>query len=203
MDIVLNTRFNNPNLPVVQRPGFRDDFNRPAADTLGTTLDGKPWTILDYGVSSSVWGTLGDGTAGMKSATSGRHAAVADALTPDGTLTAVVGERGTTGYLPGLTVRAADADNYIQIAAIGSTNQELRILKMVAGTSTSIPTIGPIIATGDTVEVTCAGTAITVAVNGATAITATIPELADVTTHGMYAFTGAVGTWDSVEFTPA
>src|SRR5699024_9211223 len=118
MDIVLPISFNNPNLPIVQRPGFRDDFNRTAADVLGTTTDGKPWTVYDYGSTSSVWGTYGDGTAGMKSASSARHLAVVDALTPDGTLTATFRTTDEAARRPGLTIRATDANNYIQIAPI-------------------------------------------------------------------------------------
>lgn len=203
MDIVLPVRFNNPNLPIVQRPGFRDNFDRPAADVLGTTVDGKPWTIFDYGSTSSVWGTYGDGTAGMKSASSARHAAVADALTPNGTLTAKFRTEDEAARRPGLTVRALDADNYVQIAPIGATDHRLRILKMVDGTASNSPDFGPLLNDGTQIAVTCVGTTITVAVDGVDVLTWIIPELADVTTHGMYAFSGAVGAWENIEFVPA
>lgn len=202
MDIVLPLSFNNPNLPVVQRPGFRDDFDRPAADVLGTTTDGKLWTVLDSGSSSSVWGTFGDGTAGMKSSSSQYHLALADALTPDGTLTAVVGDIGATSRRWGLTVRAQGEGDYIYIAPIG-TNPELRMAKQVGGNTTPTSTIGPVLSTGDTVTVALAGPSIIVSVNGASVISDSIPEFTGVTTHGMYAFSGAEGSWRSIEFTPA
>ena len=203
MDIVLPISFNNPNLPVVQRPGFRDDFNRPSANVLGTTTDGKPWTVHDYGSTTSVWGTYGDGTAGMKSASSARHVAVVDALTPDGTLTATFRTTDESARRPGLTLRAADADNYIQIAPIGATDHRMRILKMVDGTASNSPDLGPLLNNGTQISATCVGTTITVAVDGVDALTWDIPEFTNVTTHGMYAFSGAVGAWDGIEFTPA
>lgn len=203
MDIVLPVSFNNPRLPVVQRPGFRDDFDRPSANVLGTTTDGKPWTVHDYGSTTSVWGTYGDGTAGMKSASSARHLVVADALTPDGTLTATFRTTDESARRPGLTLRATDADNYIQIAPIGATDHRMRILKMVDGTASNLSDLGPELLDGTVVSATCVGSTITVSIDGALALSWTVPELADVTTHCMYAFAGAVGAWDGIEFVPA
>src|SRR5699024_6868417 len=90
VDIVLNTVFNNPNLPIIPVPGFSDGFNRPVADSLGETDTGKPWVVIDSGSTTSTWGTYGNGTAGMKSASSAYHLAVANALTSDGVLRAKV-----------------------------------------------------------------------------------------------------------------
>lgn len=203
MDIVLPTRFNNPNLPIVQRPGFRDDFDRPAADVLGTTTDGKPWVIHDRGSSTSVWGTYGDGTAGMKDASSSWHIAAADAMTADGTLTAVVATRATSGFHAGLTVRTIDPDNHIQIVPSGTSDPSILLRSVTGGSATTVGQPGPALVEGDTVDVTCSGTHITVAVNGVVAISGTIPDHASATQHGMYAFVGAVGTWENIEFTPA
>lgn len=203
MDIVLPTRFDNPNLPIVQRPGFLDAFDRPAADTLGTTDDGKAWVTHDYGTTSSTWGTYGDGTGGMKSSSSGRHLAVVDALTADGTLTATFRTSDETARRPGLTLRARDADNYIQVAPIGATDHRMRILKMIDGTASNLSDLGPFLLDGTEVAATCVGTTITVAVDGVDALSWDVPELSTVTTHGMYAFRGAVGAWEGIEFTPA
>lgn len=203
MDIILNTVFNNPNLPIIPVPGFSDGFNRPVADTLGETDTGKPWVLFDSGTTSSIWGTYGDGTAGMKSASSAYHLAVANALTPNGSLVAKLSTYDAAQRRPGLVIRAKDKDNFISIAPASATVHEMRLAKRVAGVTTTLTGSGPAIAAGDTVTITANGPTVTVSVNGVQALTADIPELADATLHGMYAFTGAIGAWDSIEFVPA
>lgn len=203
MDIVLNTVFNNPNLPLVPVPGFSDTFNRATADTLGSTPGGKPWILFDSGTTSSTWGTYGNGTAGMKTSSSAYHLAVANALTPNGSLVAKLGTYDAAQRRPGLVIRAKDKDNFISIAPASSTVHEMRLAKRVAGVTTTLTGGGPALVAGDTVTVVANGSTITLSVNGVQALTASIPELVDATMHGMYAFTGAIGAWDSVEFIPA
>ena len=203
MDIVLNTNFNNPNLPVVAIPGIVDSFNRPAADILGVTEDSKTWEILNSGTTSSVWGTYGDGTAGMKDSSSQYHLAVADALSSNGTLTAVLETVDGSTRRPGLAVRVVDNDNWINIAPISNTDNRVRVTTRVAGISTSDATIGPVMEAGDTLTVVLDGPSITVMVNGVQVITASDPNHINATKHGLYAFTGAIGTWDSIEFVAA
>lgn len=202
MDIVLNTYFNNPKLPVVPLPGFVDDFNRPAADTLGETLDGKAWSLHSYSNSHAVWGTYGDGTAGMKSSGPYFHLAVADALVANGTLRATVSAIDETAEnnRAGLAVRATDANNYISIAAIDPTNDRLAIQKRIDGSVSNVATAEQSLAPGDQLAVNLRGSSVEVILNGATILSAAIPEFTDVSNHGFYAFTGSAITWDHVEF---
>lgn len=203
MDIILNTRFNNPNLPVVPRNGFVDDFNRGSANNLGETVDGKQWTTLNPGTTTSVWGTHGDGTAGMKSSTAGHHIAAVDALTANWTLTAQLSsfdENAPTRRF-GLAVRVLDVNNYVMIAPISHNGHSMRIAYSVDGSLQLTDDRGPHLAPGDTVSATMLGDMITAYVNGTQFATATVPELSHGTHHGLYSFYESVSAWDHIEFT--
>lgn len=203
MDIVLNAVFNNPRLPIVPVPGFLDDFNRPAADTLGTTVDGKPWVVHDYGNSPSVWGTFGNGRAGMKEAIAQRHFAVVDALVPDGTLTARVGSIDTTDRRTGIALRYVDLDNYLVLLAGTPLYTRLTLEMRLAGSYTVLARNDDVaLAAGDTITVTLNGPTIRVDVNGTERINAQVPDLTTATRHGLYGFATTRSTWDSIEFTP-
>lgn len=203
MDIVLNTKFDNPRLPLIPLQGFRDDFDRGASDSLGSTSDGKPWTIYDSGSSTSTWGTYGDGTAGMKDSSSQYHLAVADGLASDGTLTAEISTVNEAERRPGLALRCVDSDNFIYLAQASSSNHTLRIAKRIAGDTTTLSEVGPALQAGDKLIVTLDGPRVIVNVNGEEAMSVLIPEHANATQHGLYAFSGAVGTWESIAFNPA
>lgn len=203
MDIILNTKFNNPNLPVATLPGFTDSFDRAAADTLGMTDDRKPWHVIDSGSSTSTWGTYGDGTAGMKDSSSKFHAAVADGLAANGTLTATLATYEAATRRPGLAIRATDSNNMIYIAQASASAHALRLANRVGGQTTTLPESGPELVAGDTLKVEFNGPTITVRVNGTTAFTVNIADNLSATSHGLYAFTGALGAWESIEFTPA
>jgi len=204
VDIILNTSFNNPNLPVMPLPGFFDDFDRDEADVLGQTVDGKLWKIFNPGTTSSVWGTYGDGTGGMKSSTVQHHIAAVDALTANGTLTAHLASFDETAPTRrfGLAVRVLDANNYVVIAPISHTGQSMRIAYSINGSLQLTDDRGPDLAPGDTVSATMLGDTITASVNGTQFATATIPELSHGTQHGLYSFYESVSAWDMIEFTP-
>lgn len=204
MDIVLNTVFNNPNLPKIPIYGFNDDFNRSAADTLGSTAEGKPWVTLDAGSAVGTWGTTGNGTAKMKSAASQTHTAVVDALASDGQLVAKLArfDADLTGNRYGLAVRFQDMQNYIVLETTKGVPQ-LTLRKYVGGTSSTVQASTLYPAPGDTITVELDGTTVTVLLNGATALTATVPEFTTQTRHGMFAFAGSDAEWDSVQFVAA
>lgn len=200
MDIVLPTRFNNTRLPKVVRPGFHDDFNRPAEQGLGVTTDGKewnysnsPWHIVEPGEASSV---------GTSAATSG--VAYVDGLSSDGTLTAVCGKAPTDDPRSGIAFRAANPGNGSYIGIWPNTSENLTIYVRVDSGSESTHALGAQLADGDTLSATFIGPDISVSLNGATLYTGQITTHQDSTQHGFMSFMSTSnGTWDSIEFIPA
>ena len=197
MDIVLPTRFNNPNLPVVQRPGFIDNFDRGPADALGTTDDGKTWDYFGF----IPWKLTGNGSATGLGAS--LHAAV-DGLTPNGTLATVVGKAATESAdkRAGLVFRMLDRDNFLYVCP--NTTNTLALYGRIGGSLTVNQSIsGETLATGDTLAVAMDGPSITILRNGTAVHTATINDLTSATMHGFYGNVSSDAEWDSIEFTPA
>lgn len=204
MDIILPTSFNNPNLPVVQRPGFTDDFERASADTLGTTDDGKAWALLDIGSNPSVWGPNGDGTASLKTASSSYQSVVADGLASDGTVTATIATVGANNERwGGIVIRALDERNYLYVSETSSTDQRIMLRERVDGSSNNLAGPATALQSGDVLDVTVNGTAIEVSLNGDSILTATSSNFTGETRHGFYAASGTVSSWESIEFVPA
>lgn len=195
MDIVLPTRFNNPNLPVVDLPGFTDSFNRPAADNLGSTDDGKPWLY-----SSGSWDVTQDGTA---VGAGGGELAYVDGMRSDGTLTAVVGKAPSEGADPraGLAARIMDDSNYVFVAN-KSTGSSLNLYMREAGSIVVSQDAGAPLVAGDALSLVLAGSLVTVLVNGVERHSEVIPTHATETRHGLYSHPACDVEWDSIEFTP-
>lgn len=197
MDIVLPTRFNNPNLPVIQRPGFSDTFNRPPADSLGSTNDGKVWDYFGF----VPWKIIAPGHASGLASSS--HAVV-DALTANGTLSTVIGKAAgaSADKRSGLVFRMLDRDNYLYVCP--NTSNVLTFYGRIGNvTAFSQAVTGHTLATGDTLSVVMAGTQITIRRNGADIATRTVTELAGQTKHGFYGNASSDAEFDSIEFTPA
>lgn len=197
MDIVLNTSFNNPNLPVVTLPGFTDSFDRPASSSLGSTDDGKPWENWGYGD----WSVTSRGTA--LGVGGGLHASV-DGLASDGTLTAVVASAATAeaDKRSGLLFRMLDRENYAYVCP--NTSNVLTLYVRVGGATVLSRSIsGETLATGDTLAVEMFGPQVTVLRNGVAVLSETVSELVGETHHGLYGSSAADTEWDSIEFTPA
>lgn len=204
MDIILPTRFNNPNLPIVQRPGFADNFERPASPTLGETLNGRPWET--YGAPA--WSITQNGTA-TKGAGARMGVAAADGLVANGTLTATLATLDTTAAnrRSGVAVRVQDHDNFVFVAAPATTIHGISIQGYVDGAfqlygEGAALGDGPELASGDTLTVEMNGSQITVLVNGVQALTADVPVFTTVTKHGLFGWAGSVAEWGAVEFTP-
>ena len=204
MDIILKP-FINPNLPIITLPGFFDDFNRASADVLGSTVDVKDLKVFDSGSTSSVWGTYGDNTGGMKSSTSGSHIACVDALTPDGTLSATLADvSGVSSDRYGLALRVVDAENYISIARGSGSLSGLTVISVSTGGNVTI--LGsrlPRLAEGDTISATVQGNRISVQINDGETYSETLPTDMSGTSHGLFSFHGATAKWDEIKFTPA
>lgn len=204
MDIVLDTRFNNPNLPTVQYPGFTDDFDRPVSATLGSTSgENRPWQVYEWPESGAAWGIAEGGTASAKNA-GGPTAALVDALTPNGTLTARIASVNPAARYGGLILRWQDIENYIAVAEQTSSNHRLAIVSRKAGTPGEVKTnsTAPVLVSGDNIAVTLQGTDIRVALNGVEILTADVPDFAGSTKFGFYAHSGTDSRWDSIKFTP-
>lgn len=197
MDIVLNTTFNNPNLPIAPIPGFVDDFDRPAASSLGTTIDGKEWSHF-FGTP---WSITSDGHAtGLQAA----PVAVVDALTPNGTISATVGKAASAGadQRGGIAVRAKDDRNYIFVMN-HSSGDRMNLYVREDGASVISQSVGPPMATGDTLSMELSGQQLTIFLNGAELYSTTVAHHAGETRHGLYATLGCDMEWDSISFTPA
>ena len=195
MDIILPTRFNNPNLPVLVRPGFRDTFDRPAAATLGVTDDGKEW---EYRYSP--WSITEDGTA-TNGVTS--QYAVVDGLTPNGTLTTVIAAAAVGDQRFGVCLRRVDQGNYLWLG--NNTSGTLTLYVVVGGSTANSTTVpGASLSTGDELTAVMNGPTITALLNGQQVRVFTAEEHQTATHHGLFAFnSNGVAEWDSIEFTPA
>lgn len=204
MDIVLNTIFNNPNLPKIPIYGFTDDFNRAVADTLGVTAEGKQWVTLDAGSAVGIWGTTGNGTAKMKSAASQTHTAVVDAGASDGRLVAKLANFNTalSSNRYGLAFRVQSMTSYLYVESVYPSTAPLQVRKTFGGSSVTLGTTGVSPTAGDEIAVVLDGPNITIEINGVPRLTVTEPELVDVTRHGMFAFAGSDAEWDSIQFIP-
>lgn len=197
MDIVLDTVFGNPNLPVVPIPGFRDDFDRPAAASLGATTDGKPWTY-----SGTPWRLTGNGTA--TSDPDGSLWAAVDALTPNGTVTGVVAKAPSEGSDSrfGLALRAVDNANYIWLT--NNTADVLTLYVTVDGATDSTTTItGQSLTDGSVITAVLDGPSITVLHNGVQVHQQNVTQHATAQLFGFYARSSTDAEWESIEMTAA
>ena len=195
------------NLPKIPVPGLNDDFARADADTLGMTLDGKPWQVYPAMPAPATWGVRGNAAALISTAGSGGNVSVAlvDGLASDGVLRVVVSAYVATG--PGILFRAKDDANFLMVNA--SNSGRLVLWQRSAGVSTQIAAASgatPVIQSGDEVKVSLSGTAISVLLNGAPVISHTS---ASHLTESKYGFRGdsapaQIGyRWGEIEFTPA
>ena len=187
MDIILNTTFDNPRLPVVQRPGFIDSFEG-SAGTLGKTEDGKSWEQL-----GSAWGTTGDGVA------TGAGEVFADAMSADGTLTVKLRTVDVDGdKRGGVAFRVVDRHNYIRFCP--NTSGVLTIYVYENGSVVNTTSTETVLADGDVVEVSGSGAYIVVRVNGSTVVSYETEIHRTATKHGLYSNGTNNTEFESIEF---
>jgi len=198
MDIVLNTTFNNPALPAVPVYGFADDFNRADAGTLGSTsAEAKPWTIYGTGAAWSITANQ----AGLTALTGSSAVAYVDAQKTDGILRATLAAVGA-GKATGLAFRGSDLTNQFYLSRESSTALKWSLFKRVAGTVTNLGNSGVLIAAGDQLAVTLAGSNISVSINGVQAIAATDAAHAANKLHGLFGSSAELAAkWDNISFT--
>jgi hypothetical protein len=185
IDIVLDTLFNNPNLPIDPVLGFFDDFNRADGPIGVTSGEGRAWSKLNI--------LSGDGSAVVSSnqaaaaGTTGAYAYTVDAGTGNGTLSTTITTVSTDGNTR-LLARFQDYDNTLMLTTVTATGR-MQLVKKVAAVST---TIGDIAITsaqvnGKVLEIVMSGTSVSVKLDGATVIgPLTVTDLTANTKNGFY-----------------
>ena len=208
MDIILNTRFNNPNLPVVQLPGFYDDFSGGGGDYtgLGNTQEGRPWEYA----GEPGWYQRTEGTAtgaGLIGGLPRSRVAYVDGLSANGIIRARIDLDATADQRFGLLVRYTDLSNYIYLAQ-NSTADGIYIYQRQAGAITTLARAdGSSLATGDILEARLYGDLIELWLKGGKLAETSSGHNVNATRHGFSNWnSGVEGTianprWDWIEFT--
>ncbi|MFE4078203.1 hypothetical protein [Paenarthrobacter sp. YIM B13468] len=201
LDIVLDTLFNNPALPVVPILGFSDNFNR-ADGALGyTSGENKPWTFSAY-PGTDVQAVI-SGNRMSWTGTTQYTVAHVDAGAANGTLKATLAVVDSAAGMR-IAARVTNATNMILVRPDNTAGAEkLTLVKMISGTQTTVATSGTLGSlTGSVIEVVLNGTSISVKRNGVQVISPqTVTELATNTKHGVFINTGSPSArMDDVSF---
>lgn len=108
---------------------------------------------------------------------------------PDGDVRATLGATRTdTAGLDdstGIVFRYVDTSNFWRVGVVGAGNHNWKLQKIVAGASTDVGPIGPLVSVGDIVEVRFHGSTIAWRVNGNIISTNVDPDLATATKVGI------------------
>lgn len=195
-DVILDTAFNNSNLPIVLL-GFTDTFERPDAATLGITSgEGKPWVKSGSDACTIVSGKAvlpATGAAGVEYVVTNL---------PNGTLRGVLGAAGTRQG--GLIARiSGGGSGGVRLVLRASGSNFVYVLQeLVGGVATNIGASTGASADGDVIEMTLNGANVTVTVNGVVAIGPVATSVLTGNAHGLYIGAPATGiTWDEISFT--
>lgn len=201
MEIVLDTVFSNPALPLTPRPGFVDMFG--AADgPLRYTTDLKPW-VFTSSSANPMW--VRSGGKAVLGPGSPSAAALVDGLASDGVLTQTIGNVGAS-HKGSLIFRRVDGSNFLSLAWShnGTNTGYYRLYKTVSGSLSQVAATTTVADSGDVIEVTLSGTSVGVTVNGAAVAAGTVADFADATVFGMeQSATDATGSVDSMVFVAA
>lgn len=181
IDIVLNTVFNNPTLPVVPLYGFTDTFDRPDGPVGVTSREAKPWVKHEY-PGSDVEAVIEGGKL-KASGTSSWNVWAVDAKTPNGVFRAVFSGLDELGGIR-VAVRVQNAGRLIFVRFV--PNGVIRLSKFLTSVETTVATS----ATGTwsesgLLEVSMNDSSISVSWNGVQVIAPqTVTELSGNTNHG-------------------
>ena len=183
-------------LPDVELWG--DDFTTDGA--LGNTeRGGKAWSVVGTGYTAARVG----GKLKFTAASSSVGLALVDSGTPEGLYEGVVSTKGTNNQC-GIAFRVASLTDHLVLSRVSAGDSHYCLKKRVGSTYTVIQNLTPSWADGDAWAITCAGTTITISINGVQAYTGTITEHATATKFGVYC--GASGSfaemaYDTLKFT--
>lgn len=211
-DIILDTVFTNPNLPVAPEPGFFDTFDRPDGPVGRTSVGNRLWVPESLSTATAHWPlTIASGKAvrGAGSATTmgTRTAWLVDAEDSDGVLIGKVGVLGDATLT--LLLRYVDINNYIAVSCRQTSSiLNYRFVKRLGNVESTVASSGTIAsASGDEIRVTAAANMVTVAVNGATIFGGAKPinDFVTATRHGVLLQSASSGieSWEEVGFSAA
>lgn len=206
MDIILDTVFNNPNLPIDPEPGFFDDFGRADGPVGYTSAERRPWVAAKGGVPYPLVVASGAAARGVGGTATNSFWTV-DAYAADGVLNARVGQIGdSTGTL---LFRFADPNNYLGLACrASSTVRTYALIRVVDGVRTTIASTGSVAsASGDNIEITMLGNHVWVKVNGASILGGDNVVTAHATAHrhgiALFSVSSGAETWNEIGFSPS
>ena len=211
-DIILDTVFTNPNLPIAPEPGFFATFDQPDGPVGRTSVGNRLWVPESLPTATAHWPLMvasGKAVRGAGNATTmgTRTAWVVDAEDSDGVLIGKVGALGDATLT--LALRYVDINNYIAVGCRQSSSSLIyQFVKRVGGTQSTVASTGSVAsAGGDVIHVTAAGTSVTVSVNGTTIFggVRTIADFANSTRHGVLLQSASSGieSWEEVGFSAA
>lgn len=192
---LLGTSFKNPKLETIPVFGFSDDFNRPNADTLGVTAEGKTWEAQPSNTQKGI--RSGQAYIARAAAPFGPSYAAADAGTPNGSMEVKL----TAGdvNMTGMVLRAASITNHLRYVASATA---YRLEKVVDGATALVWTsTGVVPPTPTTLRAVLAGTTISLYADDALLTTLTVPDLAGNTRHGIYSSGEGAARIDYARFT--
>lgn len=200
MDIILNTTFNNPNLPRVELPGFYDDFGpdggTPSPTSLGvTSREHRAWQYR-----ADPWARNDNHTASPT--TLGSQVAYTDAHRANGILRTVIADPGPDGIY-GLSFRYVDSRNWAYFAYNPNLGIFLFRAYIDGATPVTYPTATPITTpkAGDTIALDLQGATVRGYHNDHELLVETIDAHTSATHHGIYASQPTV-QFEDVEFVP-
>lgn len=196
LQIVIPGQFANPDLPVLDTLGFRDTFDRPDSDSIGSTssVPRKQWSLWPATISGI---RNGEGFFSRTTELGGSIASI-DAGTADGTLTATLGTLDTNQV--GVAFRSAGGGaNHLRFTRSGTV---WRMERSVDNTGSVIDQVSGNPQSGDVLSVVMAGDQISCLVNGVEVLSVTETFGLDETIHGMYNSGSSLTTFREVSFTP-
>lgn len=185
IDIILDTLFNNPNLPLDPVLGFFDDFNRADGPIGVTSGEGRAWNKQT--VSAGDGAAVVSGNQAAATGTSGAFAYTVDAGSANGTLSTTITTVATDGNTR-LLFRCQDYDNTLMLTMLTATGR-MQLFRKVAAVSTTLADV-PVstgLINGKLLEIVLSGTSVSVKLDGATIIApVTVNELQANTKHGFF-----------------
>jgi len=138
-----------------QKPIIEDGFNRADNNTsMGNADTGQAWTAV-----TATWGIISN-TAYTPTATANAISAIDTGLANGFAQVKIA----TLGYRARLIFRCSDATNRWQLDL--TTDAKLRLMKVVAGTATTLATVADVPVSGDVVGVVVIGANIKAFLNG-------------------------------------
>lgn len=189
--------------------GFEDTFTRADATiNIGSTEVGdKPWQIVGANVDgSNGYMLIQGGQFGIEGIASNRVVGYANAGISDGVFSFDTPVASPT-FTPRTVLRMVDYSNMLYLSTVSGSDHTWALWRRVGTTETRIATGTTTMTDGDHVDVTLAGSSITVQVNGVTEITVTETAHQTATNFGICLWGAPAATpfprWDNIRMVEA